>query len=298
MAITKLDINMNWKNILTQHGIDVPTRQVEFSIQCPFHDDTTPSLSINIDKGLWICFAGCGKGKLITFLERWLNTSASNLKYLFGEEDHSSELLGFFSEEVEAKEIKLKEVKLPFSKREAPEWIYDRGFTRETAQQWEWGTTYMGSLYIPVRDESCRLVGWICRQPSSKLPKYIYSKGLETSKVLFGLSSLPKYNEFVCLTEGPLDTIWLMQNGISAVALLGSHLSKDQQKLLSRIHVGEIVLCLDNDLTGKSSTIEMDKRISSNFLISQIKLPYGVKDVQDVRDINQLRQIIKDRTLF
>lgn len=36
---------------------------------CPFHDDRTPSLSVNLKgrRGGWICFAGCGKGDLIAF---------------------------------------------------------------------------------------------------------------------------------------------------------------------------------------------------------------------------------------
>jgi len=36
---------------------------------CPFHDDHTPSLSVNFDgqRGGWICFAGCGKGDLVGF---------------------------------------------------------------------------------------------------------------------------------------------------------------------------------------------------------------------------------------
>lgn len=36
---------------------------------CPFHDDHTPSLGVNLQgrRGGWICFAGCGKGDLVAF---------------------------------------------------------------------------------------------------------------------------------------------------------------------------------------------------------------------------------------
>ncbi len=36
---------------------------------CPFHDDHTPSLAVNLQgrRGGWICFAGCGKGDLVEF---------------------------------------------------------------------------------------------------------------------------------------------------------------------------------------------------------------------------------------
>ena len=32
------------------------------SVQCPFHEDSNPSFSVNPSQGLWKCFAGCGEG--------------------------------------------------------------------------------------------------------------------------------------------------------------------------------------------------------------------------------------------
>jgi putative DNA primase/helicase len=37
---------------------------------CPFHDDHHPSLSINLESGLWNCFAGCGGGDIFTFYQK------------------------------------------------------------------------------------------------------------------------------------------------------------------------------------------------------------------------------------
>src|SRR5438094_7834355 len=39
----------------------------EMRLRCPFHEDRSPSLSVNVDKGTWKCFAGCGEGGLIDF---------------------------------------------------------------------------------------------------------------------------------------------------------------------------------------------------------------------------------------
>jgi hypothetical protein len=54
-------------------GHPIPERGQNAYIRCPFHQDRLPSLSINLDNGLWICF-GCGlKGglhSLATRLER------------------------------------------------------------------------------------------------------------------------------------------------------------------------------------------------------------------------------------
>lgn len=37
--------------------------------RCPFHEDREASLSVNVTsaKGGWLCFAGCGKGDLVSF---------------------------------------------------------------------------------------------------------------------------------------------------------------------------------------------------------------------------------------
>jgi 5S rRNA maturation endonuclease (ribonuclease M5) len=40
------------------------------SLRCPFHDDSTPSLSFNLEKGVWKCHAGCGEGGLIDFEQK------------------------------------------------------------------------------------------------------------------------------------------------------------------------------------------------------------------------------------
>ena len=51
-----------------------------YKMRCPFHDDGTPSLSADPEKGLWQCF-GCGEGgDAITFLQR---NNAANVTVTF-----------------------------------------------------------------------------------------------------------------------------------------------------------------------------------------------------------------------
>jgi DNA primase len=50
-------------------------RGITFSGLCPFHQEKTPSFSVNADKGLYYCF-GCGEGgDVVRFLERMENLS-------------------------------------------------------------------------------------------------------------------------------------------------------------------------------------------------------------------------------
>jgi hypothetical protein len=38
-----------------------------YTAKCCFHDDRSPSLSINTDKGVWKCHSGCGQGGILEF---------------------------------------------------------------------------------------------------------------------------------------------------------------------------------------------------------------------------------------
>jgi len=51
------------ENFFNKSGLKVARySRGEFSIYCPFHDDSTASLFVNPVKGLFNCFAGCVKG--------------------------------------------------------------------------------------------------------------------------------------------------------------------------------------------------------------------------------------------
>src|SRR5580658_4185661 len=50
------------------------------STHCPFHDDRTASLSVNLHTGLWTCHANCGSGNRAQFASRLAaGTSLSEL---------------------------------------------------------------------------------------------------------------------------------------------------------------------------------------------------------------------------
>lgn len=59
------------------------------SVKCIFHDDRIASLSINLEKGVWKCHAGCGEGGIIDFEMRFSGcdreTSLANIAEIVGE---------------------------------------------------------------------------------------------------------------------------------------------------------------------------------------------------------------------
>ena len=291
---------VNWSNLLLDAGIDVPLERDQFNISCPFHIDDLPSCSINVTVGKWICFAGCGQGSLTTFLSRFtgqdiqkvqqdIANNAVEFDFDFFEDEFPIDWMDNLPKE-------LSEVEYPGKRRMVPEWIFDRGFSRETLKAWDCGINDYGDLIIPVYDAKERLVGWMERRIDAT-PKYLYSKGLRKSQLLFGEYKIQS-TQTICITEGALDTMWLNQNGYTSVALLGASFSYEQQNRLKALHPEEIVLCLDNDDAGQIAIDKINSCMRDSCMVSWLELPEKVKDVQEIRQQTLLKQVIDDRVFW
>tara|TARA_R110000765_G_scaffold210659_1_gene315808 strand:- start:844 stop:1704 length:861 start_codon:yes stop_codon:yes gene_type:complete len=285
---------VNWASLLLDAGIDVPLERDQFNISCPFHLDELPSCSINVLVGKWICFAGCGQGSLASFLSKFTGQDIQTVQQNIA--NNAVEFAFDFFEKEFPHEDELSEVEYPGKRRMVPEWIFDRGFSRETLKAWDCGMNKYGDLIIPVHDAKQRLVGWMERRINAT-PKYLYSKGLRKSKLLFGEDKIES-TQTICITEGALDTMWLNQNGYTSIALLGASLSYTQQNRLKALHPEEIVLCLDNDDAGQTAINKINSCMRDSCMVSWIELPEGVKDVQDIRQQPLLKQVIDNRVFW
>ena len=287
---------MDWAGVLLDIGIDIPLEKSQIITLCPFHDDSRDSCSINVDKGVWICFRGCGQGSLRGFVKRILNISWKEVDAYLGNKEVELNLDIFDEMMGDIDDDYMPEIDLEYNSSRVPNWIFDRGFLPNTLLDWECGIDSWNNLVIPIRDEKSRLVGSVSRRMNIE-PKYLYSKGLKKSKVLFGGYKIERC-PFVCITEGTLDAMWLEQNGYPAVAILGAHLSNTQQELLVQLPTDELVLCLDNDEAGQIGLNAAMACISERSVVSYVQLPNGFKDVQEIRNINILDETINKRTFF
>ena len=283
---------IDWIQALLNLGIDVPVGVDEVSILCPFHDDNSESCSINLDKGVWICFAGCGQGSLKSFIQEYKDWDFKQVnQYLVSYKDTHSKRL--FIEPPIVEEGPLPEVNVPFKLGMVPKWIFDRGFDKQSMKKWLCGISPANGLIIPVKDINFRTVGWITRQ-EKQIPKYLYSKGLKKSHILFGQPYI-RDCEYVCVTEGPLDAMWLNQLGFPAVALLGLSMSEKQKDLILTLPTKEIILCLDNDEAGQRGKKRAFELLDNKIKVSHIDIPEEYKDVQDIKSYGILKNVIKNK---
>lgn len=72
--VAELKARTDFKGLLTWLGLEVKKNGRGWKILCPFHNDTDPSCSVDLQKGLFHCF-GCGaEGDKIQFVKLYKHT--------------------------------------------------------------------------------------------------------------------------------------------------------------------------------------------------------------------------------
>ena len=284
----------DWGSVLLEAGIDVPYGKDEFNISCPLHSDSRASCSVNIDKGVWFCHSGCGQGSLKGLLIDFLGVPRLQIDKIIRNSEVSFNI-NVFDDEV--KKAAMEPYALRGDPTRIPNWAMDRGFDIQTLASWGCRLDEDNGLEIPVRNHENRIVGSITRRPI-KEPKYMYSKGLPKSRILFGAERIKESVPFVCVVEGSLDAMWLDQHGYPSVALLGMHLSDDQARLLRKVPTSELVIATDADEAGQKARERIETCIDGSFVVSYIELPVGAKDVQDIRDAQALHSVLANRNYW
>ena len=290
---------VDWYSVLTKYGVDVPYEE-QVMISCPFHDDRRVSCSLNLDLGLWICFAGCGQGSLKGFIFKLSGKSWEELSYELDDnlDIQCTELDSVFLEqELEDgyREVGYEE---PENLMEVPNnhWIYDRGFTKQLVLEWDCKVNQYLDFMIPAKNADNEVLGWISRRLQAN-PKYLFSRGFKKSQTLFGINHIKEEQELY-IVEGALDCMWLQQHGYASVGVLGANLSKKQIDLLGEINPSRVVLALDNDDAGGKGMQKATLDINERFLISYLRLPKKYKDVQEIRDVETLRTVLQNKTII
>jgi len=251
----------------------------EISAHCPFHTDSHPSFSINVNTGLWICYQCSESGTLDMLVEKVGGTV--NVKA--------------FLRETKAKKVKKKEPPKEEPKEEIaidpqilwvcyenfgnpPKWaLEERMISHAAARQYglKWDKGWIIPIIAPYEEE---LWGW-----QFKRLDFVsnYPRSVKKSQTLFGLSWLGTGH--VVLVESPLDVVRLASVGVSAVASYGAMVSKAQIKLLVQFS-DRVILALDADEEGARQNERLHKYLSKFVMTTRAQFPPGIKDPGDMDD--------------
>lgn len=229
-------------------GVDLKP-EGENNIRCPFHEDSTPSLTLNWEKNVYHCF-GCGaKGKAsdipkaITRHQVWQQLTHKVVEWnnrLLGDD----KLLGYIHEE--------------------------KGILPETIKKYNIG--WDGERFtIPTQHNVRRY------RPKSN-PKYVNTRGFGRAE-LYPIDNALNDEKEIWVCEGEIDALNAIQHGYNAVtstAGAGSWLP-EWSALFKDKHVW---LVLDSDDAGKKASDKLAdilRNVAED--VHQVLLP--VKDVTD-----------------
>jgi DNA primase len=260
---------MTIEEILSQH-VKFDRRGKELVFLCPFHEEKTPSCSMNMNTGMFHCF-GCKKGG-----------SLSRFLSLLGAERIDYDIkFDIKKEEVFRDKVIINEGVLSYFQYQ-PKILIEQGFDEELLWSYKIGFHIERKRNIfPIRDEFGNLLGVSGGSICGGSPKYKVYRGCYSVNSICVASDYgswfdemyPEYGTFdktpylwnfhrvvkedytsLIIVEGFKAALALIQKGhLNVVALMGSNLSDEQLKTLKRYRI-DILLMLDNDLGGQTGT--------------------------------------------
>ena len=276
-----------FETVLANYGLETRGQGVERMIRCPFHDDRSPSCSINLDKKVFHCFACGGKGTILDFVARMEYCSIADAARLLagwcnlsGASPASAGSLRIRPESVPGNEP----LKFVLNLDPGHPYLTGRGVSEATVSRFGLGScnrgVMQGRICIPIRDERGRLVAYAGRwpgiNPPSGEPRYKFPRGFRKRFVLFNYYRVMTASHLV-IVEGFWSVFRLDALGIAAVALMGCTLSREQEAIIRGSLVDRITLLLDGDDAGREATTEIALRLARHRFVHIPDLPEGAE---------------------
>ena len=190
-----------------------------------------------------------------------------------------------------------------------PKALIQEGFTVDTIKEFEIGFDRSRKRIIfPIRNHHGDLVGLSGRTTRNEMPRYkVYRSELfevipnyafNKSSVLWGLDKIYHRRmhigseQPVVVCEGFKAAMWVAQCGhADTVALLGTHLSTEQELLLTRVS-NDVILFLDNDEPGRLAMDKIADRLGGSVRIADYNMQIGASP--DDLDEDEVRRALLD----
>lgn len=236
-------------------------RGTERPFRCHVHEDSNASASVNVLKGLWVCYA-CGAHGAVDGID------------LIPE---AKELLEILRGDYPARVFPESWLDL-FDAHEASPYWADR-YGEDTATYYRCGTHPVTGLpTYPIRNAAGQPMGVVVRQDEQ--PKYKYPFGVSTSRTFFG-DLTP--NPVVVLVEGAADVMALHQAGIpdnwTVLGCYGAGLHKPQRDLLAALNPYIVIAAFDDDDAGRSAAQRAEASLTD--VTPCVSYPWGSIGAKD-----------------
>ena len=184
------------------------------------------------------------------------------------------------------------------------EYFMKRGFSPEVLDEFDVGFTSVNSgimrerVVVPVYDEDYNYVSCVGRLSHENItpqnPKWMYNKGFQKSKFLYGLNIAKDYIKqtgSVILVEGQGD-VWRLHEADykNCVGLFGADISDDQVLLLEYTGALNVIVLTDSDDAGNKAYDKIIKKCGRRF--NYLRPTISTKDVGDMT-VEQIQEHLK-----
>jgi len=282
---------------------------------CPLHPDSSPSFSINIDTGKWICrSASCGKrGSLVSLIAQINNISykqaaqiAQVREPLYSQNE--------FDELLHGKPKVLQPTVYPVlpkcvnAKEFYPEYLIKRRYDKQSnvAEFWDlklgvrgcpvYGNRFADYLILPLYDKNKKYLSFTARYIGLDKDKLRYDGPPGSLKdYLYGEWLLSNETKPVFIVEGQFDVLRMWTFGEDALGTFGtSYTHKQVLRICTLVGERPVVICYDKDTMVHNNIMGSDTHsipqelvsmlysVGKNPFILDIGLVPGVKDIDDL----------------
>lgn len=259
-------------------------------INCPWHKDSTPSLAVTLQEGKgkpgqYTCFACRANSRThggwnglaeklgllqingTGYLEEWKGAPVDSSSFL-SESTHTWESL-----EKEWHIAKSAPISDTYSFRGIESWLLQKIHARAAIDDFGHKCTL---LPVMVGAELVGGIKAINHPTASTKRKYLNASGTWSSYAgLFPLQARKKW-PFVVLVEGPRDALVLLQRGIPALAILGTHSwSVEKRSLLLSLEPDYVLVAGDGDNAGAEMNSVILKSLKGYVPRKKVPIPKG-----------------------
>ena len=187
---------------------------------CCFHNDKQQrSFSFNVKTGQWICFAGCGKGNIFDFIEKYKSITDSSAKIQWLEDELNIKLS--FSKIID-KSIYQHFHKTLLNNHGTIEWLQNkRGLTIDTIKQYKLGLRNE-RITIPIfnsKNECINIRLYSIVKDKVKMLNYTEGKTRYGGIRLYPISNISKKK--ILIVEGEMDCLLMNQLGFNTITITG-----------------------------------------------------------------------------
>ena len=223
-------------------------RGIERPFNCPDHDDTNASASVNVDKGVYWC-AVCLKG---------------------GKTQDGTHDMKYISRMADAPIPEMSRFLIAFHNAMGPSPYWAGRYGGQVARAFDTGTDPItGHASIPITAANgYTLHGFLLRNdnPDEGSPKYLYPTAVPVSRLLFAHHTVPASPEVLVLVEGAGDVMalhqWALPAGTAVCAVYGAGLHVAQAELVRQINPRRVLCAMDADDAGRKANDRSVERLA------------------------------------